>query len=258
MNTQKFSGIAAAGLLCFLVSLIPADAWTQDDFIDFNSDRWVLADAEIVEHLGRASLAGMAYLDGVEFENGVIEVDIAVDGRNAYPGINFRMQSPADYERLYIRPHRAGLYPDAIQYTPVINRIAGWQLYSGEGFTAGAEVHENEWTHLRIEVLGTQARVFWGDMDRPALEIDELQHGTSTGTIGLMCEKDGSAYFSNFTYRPDAALEFPPPPPSDIPSEYPLAGHHQSADGAGRCCALRREAWKGARLHFCKDHHHCR
>jgi sugar lactone lactonase YvrE len=217
MYAQQIIGAAVAGALCVLTLLTPAEVRAQDDFIDFESDRWVLADAEIVEHLGRPSLAGMAYLDGVEFSNGVIEVDIAVDGRRAYPGINFRMQSPAAYERLYVRPHRAGLYPDAIQYTPVINRIAGWQLYSGEGFTASAEIEENQWTRLRIEVLGTRAKVYWGDMVTPALEINELQHGISSGTIGLMCQRDGSAYFSNFTYKPDAALEFSPPPPHETP-----------------------------------------
>ncbi|MFH1313397.1 MAG: SMP-30/gluconolactonase/LRE family protein [Candidatus Eisenbacteria bacterium] len=217
MYGQKILGTAAVGALCVLTLFVPAEVRAQGDFIDFESDQWVLADAEIVEHLGRTSLAGMAYLNGVEFENGIIEVDIAVDGRRAYPGINFRMQSPADYERLYVRPHRAGLYPDAIQYTPVINRIAGWQLYSGEGYTAGAEVTENEWTRLRIEVLGKQAKVYWGDMDTPALEINELEHGISSGMIGLMCERDGSAYFSNFTYRSDADLEFAPPPPQETP-----------------------------------------
>ena len=217
MNTERLMCVVAAGTVCVLTSLVPVSAWTQDGPIDFESDKWVLADAEIVEHLGRTSLAGMAYLDGVEFRDGVIEVDIAVDGRSAYPGVNFRMQSPTDYERLYIRPHRAGLYPDAIQYTPVVNRIAGWQLYSGDGFTAGAEVEENEWTHLRIEVLGTRARVYWGDMEQPALDIKELQHGVSTGTIGLMCQRDGSAYFSNFTYRTDVVPEFGPPAATDVP-----------------------------------------
>jgi sugar lactone lactonase YvrE len=216
MDTQRLIVIAVVWASCVLCGLFGA-ASAKDGVIDFESDRWVFADAEVVEHLGRTSLAGTAYLDGVEFQDGVIEVDIAVDGRSAYPGVNFRMQSAADYERLYIRPHRAGLYPDAIQYTPVMNRIAGWQLYNGDGFTAGAEIQENEWTHLRIEVLGTRARVYWGDMERPALDITELQHGVSTGTIGLMCARDGSAYFSDFTYSSDIVPEFGPAPATDTP-----------------------------------------
>ncbi|MCP4713046.1 MAG: hypothetical protein GY869_30830, partial [Planctomycetes bacterium] len=33
--------------------------------------------------------------------------------------------------------HRSGLYTDALQYSAVFNNIAGWQLYNGDGATAG-------------------------------------------------------------------------------------------------------------------------
>jgi len=46
------------------------------------------------------------------------------------------MESEQDHERVYLRPHRAGLYPDALQYTPTFNGLAGWQLYNGDGCTA--------------------------------------------------------------------------------------------------------------------------
>ncbi len=119
----------------------------------FDPEIWELQGATVVEHLGRECLVGTAFLKGVEFENGVIDVDVAVDGRRSYPGINFRIQSPRDYERYYMRPHRTcGQYPDVHQYTPVINGIAGWQLYNGAGFTTTGEIPSGEWVHLRIEV----------------------------------------------------------------------------------------------------------
>ena len=71
------------------------------------------------------------------------------------------MQSRDETERLYIRPHRAGLYADAVQYTPVFNGLAGWQLYNGDGFTNSVLFPLNEWVLVRIEVAGRQGRSLW-------------------------------------------------------------------------------------------------
>ncbi|UCG53245.1 MAG: SMP-30/gluconolactonase/LRE family protein [Candidatus Latescibacterota bacterium] len=187
------------------------------EIIGFDSDKWVMRNAQVVQHLDRTSLIGFAFLEGVEFENGVIEVDVAVDGRRSYPGIVFRLQNEQNYERFYIRPHRAGLYPDALQYTPVINGIAGWQLYNGSGCTAGGEFPENEWFHVKIEVHGKQARVYLEGASTPALEITDLKHGVSKGSIGVFGPRDGTAFFSNFEYRADENLSFVPAPQVDTP-----------------------------------------
>ena len=95
--------------------------------VGFDSSRWVMTSAEASEHLGRECLAGFAYLKDVDLASGIVEVDVAVDGSRSYPGIVFHMRSPRDFEEIYVRPHRAGLYPDAVQYMPVINGIGCWQ-----------------------------------------------------------------------------------------------------------------------------------
>jgi hypothetical protein len=184
----------------------------QVERVPFDSPAWNLDEAEVVEHLGRTSLKGTTLLDEVVFEDGVIEVDIAVTGARSYPGILFRRQSAENLERFYIRPHRAGFYSDALQYTPVFNGIAGWQLYSGPGFTASSEIPSEQWVHLRLEVQGRRARIFIDDRPEPALTIDDLQHGRSRGAIGLLGPQDGSAYFSNFGLDVNAELAFGPLP----------------------------------------------
>jgi sugar lactone lactonase YvrE len=186
--------------------------------VGFESERWTLVDAEMRNLYGRECLSGAAYLNDVEFENGVIEVDVAVDGARSYPGIIFRLQSEKSYERIYIRPHRAGLYPDAIQYTPVFNGVAGWQLYNGEGLTAPAEIPVEEWIHLRLEVLGSQARLFLNGGAEPSLEITGLKHGVGRGAIGLLGPKNSTACFSNFAYRSTDDLDFPDEPAAVEPS----------------------------------------
>jgi sugar lactone lactonase YvrE len=207
------SAILPAAAFCILTTPITA----QLHAVDFASDRWQLVDATIHSRLGRTCLSGAALLPDVVFEDGVIAVDLLTTGARSYPGLIFRMQSGSDYERFYIRPHRAGLYPDALQYTPVINGIAGWQLYNGEGYTAGAEIPENQWIHLKLEVHGSQARVYLDDAPEPALAIHHLEHGASSGTVGVYGPNDETACFANFTYRPDDTLVFPDPPAVTAP-----------------------------------------
>lgn len=212
---SSLSLIAAAVVIAALT--ITAAAGAEVQHIDFDSDRWTMRNARLVDHVEQKCLIGMAYLGDIEFEDGIIEVDIAMDGRRSYPGILFRMQSEANYEHVYVRPHRAGLYPDAVQYAPVINGMSCWQLFNGEGYTASAVLPENEWMRLRVEVSGTQARVYLSESGDPALVVTDLGHGESRGFIGVSGPPDGTAYFSNFTYEPRDDLVFPPPPRNESP-----------------------------------------
>jgi hypothetical protein len=200
------------------IAVACGSAFTQQAFIPFDAGHWNLANARVTEQAGRQAVAGFAVLKDVEFQDGVIAFDVwAPDvrstGGRAYPGVIFRMQSPEQAERLYIRPHRAGLYADAIQYTPVFNGVAGWQLYSGDGFTNTLQFPFNTWVPVRIEVAGRRARVFVGTADAPALVVNDLKHGLSKGAIALYGE--GAAFFSNFRYEPDTVPAFPPAPPVD-------------------------------------------
>ena len=218
MSTKKLTIFKTIYLPLLGVLLLASPVKAQDDMIDFESDRWILENAEIVTHLGRKALAGAAYLKDVQMENGIIEVDIAVTGARSYPGIIFRMQSEENFERFYLRPHRAGLYPDALQYMPVFNGAEGWQLYSGKGFTAPAEIPANQWNHIKMEFSGTQARVFLNNDPTPALVIHELKHAVGKGSVGIYGPKDKTAYFSNFNYRIDNNLKFDPPPKPETPA----------------------------------------
>jgi sugar lactone lactonase YvrE len=183
--------------------------------LPFDAASWDLARAKVVEHLGRQALMGTATLKEAAFQDGVIEVDMAVTGARSYPGVLFRMTSPGNAERVYLRPHRATLarYPDVVQYLPMFNGVDSWQLYSGDGFTAFSDVPVGQWFHLKLEVKGAQARVYLGDMQRPALEIPRLVRDPATGGIGLMGPADGTAFFSNLSWRRSGDLVFAPPPP---------------------------------------------
>jgi len=189
----------------------------QSNLIPFNEENWQVFSGEITEYLGRQSFKGSAMLKDYEFENGIIEFDFAVNGKRSYPGIRFRAQSQASAENIYIRPHIIGHSDDALQYTPIFNREACWQLYNGEGFTTGIDMAIDEWVHFKLEVSGSQARVYIGDTKTPSLKIDYLQHAISKGGIALTAPPNGSAYFSNFKIDTDAQLNFEPPLEEESP-----------------------------------------
>jgi hypothetical protein len=185
--------------------------------VAFDSGRWTVASGGVREFLGRKAFQGTAFLNDVSFSDGTIEADIAVasDRQRSYPGILFRIGPGQSWERFYIRPHRQSLYPDTLQYVPAFNGVDSWQLYSGPGYTALAAIPVNAWFHVRIEVAGTQARVFLGDSRQPALEIPVLRHGRGAGGLGIMGPVDGSSFFSNFSFRSGAAPAFAPIPLPD-------------------------------------------
>ena len=206
-------------LICML--LLARGAVAQVDVIDFENERWVFqgSDTRIEEYLGKKSLTGRGYLADLEFENGIIEWDIAFEGSQAYAGVYFRMQSEEDFELFYLRPHCSN-QPDALQYHPAFNGGDGWQLYNGDGFTATASIPYRRWLHVKIEVSGKQARVYLDNSDAPALVIDDLKHGVSRGTMGPWSYGNGlaqSVHFANFRYKEDDGISFEAAPEPETP-----------------------------------------
>jgi hypothetical protein len=181
---------------------------------DFTPEKWDLAQAKVVEHLGRTALMGTAFLKDASLGNGVIEVDVAFTARSrSYPGLLFRVRDAGNYERVYVRPHRSPFYDDVLQYGPVFNGVDSWQLYNGPGLTAALDVLPDRWNHLKVVVAGNQAQVFWNDLPGPALAIDELARPEGAGGIGVAGPLDGTAFFSNLRWTADEGLALPPAPP---------------------------------------------
>ena len=172
--------------------------------VDFDSDRWVCSDKVPVkkQHLGRDSLfltnAAYCYVKDVEFEDGIIEVDMAAPKTRSFMGIDFRFESPDDHETVYLRPHKSGL-DDATQYMPMFNGGSTWQLYSGEGFTAPVEIPREQWFRVKLEVSGSTGKLFVNDYEKPALTINDFKRGKTKGPVGLWASVTGG-YFANFRY----------------------------------------------------------
>ena len=178
----------------------------------------------MTEYQGRKCLllnGGAAILKDFEMRDGVIDVDVATPAKRGFFGFDFRLNKDGtNYEEVYLRQHKSGL-PDAMQYTPVLNTGRNWQIYSGPGFTGAVDIPKDEWFHLRLEVMGAQAKLYVKDMDKdkPALVMDDLKSGIQKGQVALY-DLTGATYFSNFEVRttPDVPWErhLPPMPPDTL------------------------------------------
>lgn len=199
------------------------DSGTQSVSVSPDSPRWQLeGQAKPADYQGRKALfldGGAAILKDLEMRDGVIDLDVSTPASRGFFGIQFRIANEgANAEWVYLRQHKSGL-PDALQYTPVLNTGANWQIYNGPGFTGAVDIPQNTWFHLRLEVAGAQAKLFVKEMDKPALVMNDLKSGVQKGQVALYV-LTGATYFSNFEIRttPDAPWErhLPPMPANTL------------------------------------------
>src|SRR5271157_1172987 len=206
--------------LCTLTLLFFSAAQSQTPptlAVPADSPRWDLEEqAKVVEYQGRKCLlldGGAAVLKDFELRDAVIDVDVATPAKRGFFGIQFRLADDgANGEWVYLRQHKSGL-PDAMQYTPILNTGLNWQIYNGPGFTGAVDIPKDAWFHMRLEVVGAQAKLYVKDMDKPALVMNDLKSGVQKGQVALY-DLTGATYFSNFEIRttPDAPWERHLPP----------------------------------------------
>ncbi|MDO1445309.1 hypothetical protein Q0590_03555 [Rhodocytophaga aerolata] len=189
-------------LLLLWWSILPAVAQTEDA-IPFSSGQWVIEaqDQKIEEYAGKQSLYlrnGAAFLKDVAFTNGIIEFDINFHKQRGFMGVMFRMADKANFEEFYLRSHQSG-NPDAMQYTPVNNTLAAWQLYHGEGYSVAFPYAFDEWMHVKLVIAGDQGEVYINNMETPVLFMHDLKREGKPGMIGVKTLGENGRY-ANFTF----------------------------------------------------------
>jgi hypothetical protein len=181
--------------------------------------------AEAVNYLGRKSVRitmegedheGLALLPGTDFQDGVIEADIALKTTTPpgvrYPGfvgIAFRVRSDAaHYELFYLRPGNSeaadqAMRNHAVQYASEPG--FGWYRLRREWpsvYESHAELALETWTKVRIEVAGRAAKLYLNGSAKPSLVVDGLKGEDLHGAVGLWSFTDEEAYFSNVRITP--------------------------------------------------------
>ena len=177
------------------------------------------AKLEAVEHLGRRAVkltmtpeqSGLAWLTGVEFQDGVIEADLAVKVLTppgvrfpGFLGIAFRGRPDASkYELFYIRPRNArggdqAMRNHAVQYSyePDFFWLPLRRGWPGV-YETYVDIDEQAWTHLKIEVAGRLAKLYVNNAAQPTLVIDGLKGEDLRGGVGLSGYANQESYFSN-------------------------------------------------------------
>ena len=186
------------------------------------------AKAEAVKYLGRECVRvtiegddrdGLALLPGTDFQDGVIEADIALKVTTPagvrYPGffgIAFRVRADAShYELFYLRPGNSDA-PDQTMRNHTVQYASepdfGWYKLRREWpsvYESHAETAMETWTKVRIEVAGRSAKLYLNGASKPSLVVDGLKGEDSHGAVRLWGFTDEAAYFSNVKITPAVA-----------------------------------------------------
>ncbi len=209
--------IALAGVCGFGQPVVTVQTFPLHDTTGLIPTRNVKADA--VEYQGRRAVRlayegqedGFAVLPGTDFQDGVIEVEIALKVstppgiRNpGFIGIAFRARPDAShYELFYLRPGNAvaqdqAMRNHAVQYDSEPG--FGWYRLRRQWpwvYESHAELKPETWTKVKIEVAGRMAKLYVNGSENPALIVDGLKGEDLRGAVALWGYANEEAYFSN-------------------------------------------------------------
>ena len=199
--------------------------------------------------------AGLALLPGTDFQDGVIEADIALKPTTppgvrfpGFIGIAFRVRPDAShYDLFYVRPGNADA-PDQAMRNHTVQYVAepgsGWYRLRREWpsvYESHAELAMETWTKVRIKVAGRGAKLYLNGSAKPSLVVDGLKGEDLHGAIGLWSYTGEEAYFSNVRITPAA------PPAlkngSDVAGSWEMR-YGSDAGGMGASMELHRDGNK--------------
>jgi hypothetical protein len=159
----------------------------------------------------------LALIEGVQFGNGTIEAEIAgaprvgaSEGARGFVGLAFRVQSDLrTYDAFYLRPTN-GRADDQVRRNHSAQYIShpDWPWFrlrkeTPEKYEAYVDLVPATWTKVRIEVRGSQARLYVHDQPQPTLVVSDLKTGaTATGGVALWIDVGTEAHFRNLIVTP--------------------------------------------------------
>jgi hypothetical protein len=149
---------------------------------------------------------GIAWLKGVEFSNGIIELDIKGKDvmQQSFVGVAFHGLNNETLDAIYFRPFNfqskdpvrkihAVQYVSHPDYTWAVLR----EKYNGKYEKAvNPAPNGNDWFHARIVVQYPKVTVFVNGNSEPSLVVDKL-NDRKTGNIGLWVGNTSDGEFAN-------------------------------------------------------------
>lgn len=177
---------------------------------------------EAVEYEGKSAIqvmitkdgnaSGLAIIEGIEFKNGTIEIELAgkpkagaPDFARGFIGVAFHVsvENPSEFELFYLRPVNSVADNEeqrnhTVQYSS--DPDYPWNRLREENpgkYEAYAKMEPGKWTKMKIVVNGTTAQLFIGDADEPCLTVNDLKLGGRGGAVALQLHTTTDAYFRN-------------------------------------------------------------
>src|SRR5213592_3187487 len=154
------------------------------------------------EHAGD----GVAYLQGVEFTNGTIELDVRGKDvpQQSFVGVAFHGVDGTTYDAIYFRPFNfktddSVRHAHAVQY--VSHPTYPWQKLRAEQpgkyeQPVSPAPDPNGWFHVRVVVAAPQVKVFVNELKEPSLVVTQLSDRRK-GRVGLWVGNNSAGDFAN-------------------------------------------------------------
>jgi len=159
-------------------------------------------------YLTEAAGEGIAWLNGVNFSEGTIEVDLK--GKDEYQksfiGIAFHGQNDSTYDAVYFRPFNFRT-TDSVRHIHAVQYISHpqypWKkLRDEQNAKYEKEVNPapdpNQWFHARIVVKNDQVAVYVDGAQKPSLTVQKLNKNKN-GAIGLWVGDGAGGTFANLS-----------------------------------------------------------
>lgn len=221
-----FEGVAAAVLAAASVSSLSASA-QQVSLSELTKGKLRSSTAKVTTYQGSQALqlipkgqkdAGyapggpLAILNDVRFKDGAIDVDVAgapakgaPEDARGFIGVAFRVQSDSRFEIIYLRPTNSHA-DDQLRRNHTTQYSAEpewpWDRLRKESpgvYESWVDMETGKWTHMRIEVHGTDASLYVNRGSNPCLIVHGLKLGDAEGGVGLWMGQDTEGYFKNLS-----------------------------------------------------------
>ncbi len=151
-------------------------------------------------------------IDGLEFTDGVIEVDLL--GQSAPPqsnflGIAFRIADRRTFDLVYLRPFNFRA-DDPVRRSHAIQYVSeprfGWSVLRQESPGTYESALDpapdgDDWVHLRLEIEKPTVRVYVDGASEPSLVVEELSDRAGGG-LGLWVGPGEGGHFANLQIEP--------------------------------------------------------
>ena len=168
------------------------------------------------ESVGTSDQEQLVILSKTDFQDGIIEVDLAGEpgsnageGARGFVGIAFRVAADASrFECFYLRPTN-GRAEDQVRRNHSAQYISNpgfpWHMLRKEfpgKYETYVDLVAGEWTKVKIEVRGEQARLYVNGVEQPTMLVNDLKQKHSKGAVALWIGPGTVAHFSNVRISP--------------------------------------------------------